>query len=166
MFYRLFLWKDNPLPQNIDICIAKLFSPRPPCLAFLIFSLILTIPTSSFALDRVSLKKYPQLSIQVPNPMETSMLPLRKTFQVNHEAFVLQFFFNERDIFGYILKRNKSRPIHFRWCFFRNCEESPYDFKKVIAQASNPPYDSGFFSINFPNYLNYSFQGIEFSSPK
>ena len=78
----------------------------------------------------------------------------------------LQFFFNERDVFGYILKRNKRRAIQFRWCFFRSCEESPYDYKKVIAQAFNPPYDSGFFSIKFPSYLNYSFQGIEFSSPK
>jgi len=119
-----------------------------------------------YAVERVSLKKYPALSLQVPNPMETSKLPARKTFQVNHEEFILQFFFNERDLFGYILKRNKSRPIHFRWCFFRSCEESPYDYKKVIAQAFHPPYDSGFFSIKFPAYLNYSFQGIEFSSPK
>ena len=105
-------------------------------------------------------------SIPVPNPMETAKLQARETFQVNHEEFILQFFFNGRDIFGYILKRNKSRPIHFRWCFFRNCEESPYDFNKVIAEAFNPPYDSDFFSIKFPSYLNYSFQGMMFSSPK
>jgi hypothetical protein len=127
---------------------------------------ICVLPNPASAMKQVSLKKYPALSLPVPNPMETSKLPARKTFQVNHEEFVLQFFFNERDLFGYVLKRNKSRPIHFRWCFFRSCEESSYDFKKVIAQAFNPPYDSGFFSIKFPRYLNYSFQGIEFSSPK
>ncbi len=145
--------------------MAKLFSLNPTWLVIFIFPIILATSNDSFALDRVSLKKYPELSIPVPNPMETAKLQARKTFQVNHEDFVLQFFFNGRDIFGYILKRNKTRPIHFRWCFFRNCEESPYDFKKVIAEAFNPPYSSGFFSIKFP-YLNYSFQGMEFSSPK
>ena len=134
-------------------------------LAILTFCLLLVTSSHSYALEKISLKEYRALSLKVPNPMETAKLQSGKTFQVNHEEFVLQFFFNERDIFGYILKRNKSRPIHFRWCFFRSCEESPYDFKKVIAQAFNPPYDSGFFSIKFPRYLNYSFQGIEFSSP-
>ncbi len=161
-----FCGKTNSLPQTINNYLAKLFSFKQICLTSFISLLISTTFNSAFALERVSLKKYPQLSIRVPNPMETAKLPPRKTFQVNHEVFILQFFFNERDIFGYILKRDKSRPIHFRWCFFKNCEESPYDFTKVIAQALNPPYDSGFFSIKFPNYLNYSFQGIEFSSPK
>ena len=146
--------------------MAKLFSLNPTWLSIFIFPIILATPNNSFALDRVSLKKYPELSIPVPNPMQTSKLPARATFQVNHEDFILQFFFNGRDIFGYILKRNKRRAIHFRWCFFRNCEESPHDFKKVIAQPFNPPYASGFFSIKFPAYLNYSFQGMVFSSPK
>ena len=146
--------------------MAKLFSLNPTWLVIFIFPIILATSNYSFALDRVSLKKYPELSIPVPNPMETSKLPARETFQVNHEEFILQFFFNGRDIFGYILKRNKRRPIYFRWCFFRNCEESPHDFKKVIAQAFNPPYSSGFFSIKFPSYLNYNFQGMVFSSPK
>ena len=146
--------------------MAKLFSLNPSWLSIFIFPIILATSNNSFALDRVSLKKYPELSIPVPNPMQTSKLPARATFQVNHEDFILQFFFNGRDIFGYILKRNKRRAIHFRWCFFRNCEESPHDFKKVIAQPFNPPYASGFFSIKFPAYLNYSFQGMVFSSPK
>jgi hypothetical protein len=140
---------QSPLPHLAILILCLLWAPPPAC-----------------AVERVSLKRYPALSLQVPNPMETSKLQARKTFQVNHEEFVLQFFFNERDVFGYILKRNKSRPIHFRWCFFRSCEESPYDYKKVIAQSFSPPFDSGFFSIRFPAYLNYSFQGIEFSSPK
>ena len=143
------------------------FSLKPACLSILLALHLLTItPSFSWAIERVSLKKYPQLSTKVPNPMVTSKLPARKTFQVNHEDFVLQFFFNERDIFGYILKREKQYPIHFRWCFFRSCEESPYDFKKVIAEPFSPPLASGFFSIRFPAYLRYSFQGIEFSSPK
>ena len=146
--------------------MAKLFSLKLTWLAIFIFPIILATSNNSFALDRVSLKEYPELSIPVPNPMETSKLPARETFQVNHEDFIFQFFFNGRDIFGYILKRNKRRAIHFRWCFFRNCEESPHDFKKVIAQAFNPPYSSGFFSIKFPAYLNYSFQGMVFTSPK
>ena len=141
-------------------------TPLPLHLTILTFCLLLITSSPSYALEQISLKEYRALSLQVPNPMETAKLKSGKTFQVNHKEFVLQFFFNERDIFGYILKRNKSRPIHFRWCFFRSCEESPYDYKKVIAQAFNPPYDSGFFSIKFPAYLNYSFQGIGFSSPK
>ena len=144
----------------------KLFILKTICFTLFTCLLLLLVAKPSLAINKISLKKYLQLSIQVPNPMETAKLPPRKTFQVNHEDFVLQFFFNERDIFGYILKRNKSRPIHFRWCFFRNCEESTYDFKKVIAEAFNPPFSSGFFSIKFPAYLNYSFQGIKFSSPK
>ena len=144
----------------------KLLAHKPIYFAPLTCLLLLLVAKPTSAVSKISLKKYPQLSIQVHNPMETAKLPPRKTFQINHEDFVLQFFFNERDVFGYILKRNKSRPIHFRWCFFRSCEESPYDFKKVIAEAFNPPYSSGFFSIKFPAYLNYSFQGIKFSSPK
>ena len=146
--------------------MAQIFSLRTTCLTILTLHLLLITPSLSWAINKVSLKNYPQLSITVPNPMETSKLPPRKTFQVNHEDFVLQFFFNERDIFGYILKREKQYPIHFRWCFFRSCEESPYDFKKVIAEPFSPPLASGFFSIRFPSYLHYSFQGIEFSSPK
>ena len=152
--------------QNTDNYMAKLFSLNPAWLAPLIFPIFLATSNDLFAFDQVSLRKYPELSIPVPNPMETEKLPARQTFQVNHKEFVLQFFFNGRDIFGYILKRNKKRPIHFRWCFFRTCEESPYDFKKVIAQAFNPPFSSGFFAIKFPSYLRYSFQGMEFSSPQ
>jgi hypothetical protein len=155
------LLKEGPKMENIGVAQSSLL---PLHLAILILCLLWVSP--AYAVEQISLKKYQALSLQVPNPMETSKLPARKTFQVNHEEFILQFFFNERDVFGYILKRNKSRSIHFRWCFFRSCEESPYDFKKVIAQAFHPPYDSGFFSIKFPAYLNYSFQGIEFSSPK
>ncbi len=165
----VFIIPINPSVEGSVTKNLEVLQSHPPLrsrlyLAILILFLFWTTP--AYAVEGVSLKKYPALSFQVPNPMETSKLPARKTFQVNHEEFILQFFFNERDVFGYILKRNKRRPIHFRWCFFRSCEESPYDYKKVIAQAFHPPYDSGFFSIKFPAYMNYSFQGIEFSSPK
>ena len=159
------LLRDSPQIEKLGVT-QSLSSLQKSHLAILILCLLWILPSPAYAMEQISLRKYPELSLQVPNPMETSKLPARKTFQVNHEEFILQFFFNERDVFGYILKRNKRRPIHFRWCFFRSCEESPYDHKKVIAQAFNPPYNSGFFSIRFPSYLNYSFQGIEFSSPK
>ena len=134
-------------------------------LIFLIPPLANLNPQGLWAIEKVSLKPHSDTGIIVQNPMEIAKLPRKKTYQVNHEAFTLQFFFNEKDIFGIILKRDKSRPIHFRWCFFRSCEESPHDYKKVIAEIYGPPFTQGFFSIPNPFYLNYSFQGIEFSSP-
>jgi hypothetical protein len=132
---------------------------------YLLSTLLALSPAESWAMEKVSLKTHPETGIIVPNPMEIASLPSRKTYQVNHEAFTLQFFFNEKDIFGMILKRDKRRPIHFRWCFFRSCEESSHDYKKVIAELSSPPFAQGFFSIPYPFYLPYGFQGIEFSSP-
>jgi hypothetical protein len=123
------------------------------------------LPLQAMEMENISFKNQNNTGIIVFNPMEIAKLPPKKTYQVNHEAFTLQFFFNEKDIFGFILKRDKRRPIHFRWCFFRSCEESPYDYKKVIAETYNPPFTRGFFTIPNPFYLNYSFQGIEFSSP-
>ena len=132
---------------------------------FLFLFLVNLSPKSLWAIKNISLRTHSNTGVTVLNPMEIAKLPKKKTYQVTHEAFTLQFFFNEKDIFGIILKRNKSRPIHFRWCFFRSCEESPHDYKKVIAEIYGPPFDNGFFSIPNPFYLNYSFQGIEFTSP-
>jgi hypothetical protein len=132
---------------------------------FLILSLSNLYPSNLRAIEKVSLKTHPSTGIIILNPVEIAKLPNKKTYQVNHDAFTLQFFFNEKDIFGIILKRDKRRPIHFRWCFFRSCEESPHDYKKVIAEPFGPPFTQGFFSIPNPFYLTYSFQGIEFSSP-
>ena len=117
-------------------------------------------------MQTISLKTYPETGIQIENPTAVSDLPRRKTYQVHHENFTLQFFFNEKDIFGIILKRVKSRSIHFKWCFFRDCEESQHDYKKVIAEPFNAPFEKGFFSIPNPSYLPYGFLGIEFFSPK
>ena len=143
--------------------------PLPPMQALLIMCLLSTFlnmsPSSLWAMEKVSLRTYPRTGMIVPNPMETAKLPTRKTYQVNHKAFDLLFFFNDKDIFGTILKRDKRRPIHFRWCFYKTCEESQYDYKKVIAEAFNPPFVDGFFTIPYPSYLPYGFQGIEFSSP-
>ncbi len=132
---------------------------------FLLPAWLNMFPSSLSAFERVSLKTHSEAGIVVSNPMEIAKLPDRKTYQVNHETFTLQFFFNEKDIFGIILKRDKKLPIHFRWCLFRTCEESQHDYKKVIAEAFNPPFEQGFFSIPYPFYLPYGFQGIEFSSP-
>jgi hypothetical protein len=141
--------------------------PLPLTQGFLIAYLLLVLPDipSLRAMEKISLKTSPHTGILVPNPMETSKLPNRKTYHVSHNEFELLFFFNDKDIFGTILNRNKKRPIHFRWCFFRTCEESQHDYKKVIAEASNPPFANGFFSIPYPLYLPYGFQGIEFFSP-
>jgi hypothetical protein len=130
-----------------------------------LFILLTLFPTNLSAIEKVSLKIHPERGVIVDNPMEIKSLPHKKTYQVNHEAFTLQFFFNEKDIFGMILKRDEKRPIHFRWCLFRSCEESQHDYKKVIAEGSNPPFVNEFFSIPYPFYLTYGFQGIEFSSP-
>lgn len=78
----------------------------------------------------------------------------------------MQFFFNEQDIFGIIFKRNIKRHIYLRWCFFRNCEENPLDYKVVIAEPYQPPLAQNFFSVSFPPRLQYSFQGLEFTSGK
>lgn len=134
-------------------------------LLYLLLALLNLFPPYLWAMEKVSFKTYPETGIKVSNPMETAKLPPRKTYQIDHKEFSLQFFFNDKDIFGIILKRNKRRPIHFRWCFFRTCEESQHDYKKVIAEAFNPPFADGFFSLPYPSYLPYGFQGIEFSSP-
>ena len=137
------------------------------CLTVYSLFILLTLsPPSLWAMEKVSLKTTTETAVIVPNPMVIANLPNRKTYQVNHEAFTLQFFFNEKDIFGIILKRDKRRPIHFRWCLFRSCEESSHDYKKVIAEFASPPFSQGFFSIPYPFYLPYSFQGMEFSSPE
>lgn len=141
--------------------------PLPLKQALFITTLLIFTTKASFlwAMDKVSLKTHPQTRLSIPNPAEISKLPRGKTYQVNHEAFTVQFFFNEKDIFGVILKREKNRSIHFRWCFFRSCEESQHDYRKVIAEAYSPPFENGFFSIPYPFYLPYSFQGIKFISP-
>ena len=127
-------------------------------LAYAIFS----IPNNAYCLETISLKQYSVLNIPVPSKVDITKLPIGKTFQVNHSQFTLQFFFNNRDIFGYIFKRKPDTGIMAHLCLYRSCEVTPYDLRNVIAKPFEPPYDETFFSIKFPQKLQYEFQGLEF----
>ena len=65
-----------------------------------IYILLTLSPTTLEAIEKVSLKIQPETGVIVDNPMVIKSLPHRKTYQVNHESFTLQFFFNEKDILG------------------------------------------------------------------
>jgi len=127
-------------------------------LAYAIFS----IPNNAYCLDTISFKQYSDLNILVPSKVDLTKLPIGKVFQVNHSQFTLQFFFNNRDIFGFIFKRKPNTGIIAHLCFYRSCEETSYDLRNVIAKPFEPPYDKTFFSIKFPQKLQYDFQGLEF----
>ena len=127
-------------------------------LAYAIFS----IPNNASCLDIISFKQYSDLNILVPSKVDLTKLPIGKVFQVNHSQFTLQFFFNNRDIFGFIFKRKPGTGIIAHLCFYRSCEETSYDLRNVIAMPFEPPYDKTFFSIKFPQKLQYNFQGLEF----
>lgn len=131
----------------------------------LICLLRLIQPAVSPAAENISLKQYHALSIPVANPVDLTRLPRKKMFQVKDEQFILQFFFNERDIFGFILKRDPKLSLAVRWCFFRSCEESPFDYTVRIAAPYRPPFVKGFFVVKFPPGIQYNFQGLLFSSP-
>ncbi|MBI4388716.1 MAG: hypothetical protein HY580_00930 [Nitrospinae bacterium] len=118
------------------------------------------------AVKRISLKKYPLLSFPVQNPIDLTKLPSGKSFQVQAPNFILQFIFNGRDLFGVIFKRDKRFGIRMRWCFFRNCEQSPYDYYVTIADPYSPPFEENYFTVKFPPGLQYEFQGLEFFTPK
>ena len=126
--------------------------------------LIIVIPASAYNVKNASLKKYAVLSLPVPNPVDITRLPIGKTFQIKHERFILQFFINQKDIMGVIVKRDMKYPIHLRWCFFRSCEENSLDYISVISQPNQPPVEDEFFWVRFPPQIKYSFQGLEFSS--
>jgi len=127
-------------------------------LAYATFS----ITNNAYCLETISLKQYSDLNTPVPSKVDLTKLPIGKTFQVNHSQFTLQFFFNNRDIFGFIFKRKPSTGIVAHLCFYRSCEETSYDLREIIAKPFEPPYDKTFFSIKFPEKLQYKFQGLEF----
>ena len=131
-------------------------------LAYVIFS----IPSNASCLDIISFKQYSDLNILVPSKVDLTKLPLGKVFQVNHSQFTLQFFFNNRDIFGFKFKRKPGTGIMAHLCLYRSCEVTPYDLRNVIAMPFEPPYDKTFFSIKFPHNLQYDFQGLEFLPQK
>lgn len=120
------------------------------------------LATPAYSFENISLKKYNTQAIKINNPVDLTRLPLNKTFQVNSPDFVLQFFFSGPDVLGIIFKRNLDKALFVRWCFFRNCEESPFDYVSVIAQPHGPPLANGFFKTEFPPGLNYHFQGLHF----
>jgi len=144
-----------------------IFLPRRPVsfYAFLIGILIVFLPSTSTAqgFETISLKEYKDLAIKVPNPINRMELPRGKSYQVNTKHYVLQFFFNGRNILGVIYQRDPKYPIHVRWCFFRDCEESPFDFKVVIANPHQPPFEDSYFQVKYPPGLQYQFQGLHFT---
>ena len=124
--------------------------------------ILLVAPNNAYCFDTISLKQYSVLNIPVPSKVDITNLPIGKTFQVNHSQFILQFFFNNRDIFGFIFKRKPNIGIIAHLCFYRSCEETSYDLRKVVAKPHEPPYDKTFFSVKLPPNLRYEFQGLEF----
>lgn len=119
-------------------------------------------PALSF--ETISLKKYKVQSLVVSNPIDLTTLPLGKTYQVTDPNFILQFAINGTDIYGIILKRNPNYSIFVRWCFLRSCEESPYDYNYLIADANFTPVDQDFFSAGLPAKFRYRFQGMKFTA--
>jgi hypothetical protein len=150
LLYRLFLWSS-------PVFVMKYL---PFVCAVLSFGL--HDPTIAQSFEAISLKKYKIQANKVDNPVDLSRLALNKTFQINSPDFVLQFFFSGPDILGIIFKRNLKRSLFVRWCFFRTCEESPFDYVSVIGQSNSPPLANGFFEIKHPPGLNYHFQGLHF----
>lgn len=128
--------------------------------AFLLIGL--QLPTPAYSFENVSLKKYKTQAIKVNNPVDLTRIELNKSFQVNSPDFILQFFFSGPDVLGIVFKRDLDKALFVRWCFFRNCEESQFDFISVIAQPHGPPLANGFFETKFPPGLNYNFQGLHF----
>ena len=115
-------------------------------LTAMIFFIGFQLPvTPAYSFENISLKKYKTQAIKVDNPVDLTRLPLNKTFQANSPDFVLQFFFTGPDVLGIIFKRNLDKALFVRWCFFRNCEESPFDYVSVIAQPSWPSPGEWFF---------------------
>ena len=144
-----------PFPNFLTKCKCWAVST---ILAYAIFS----IPNNAYGINPISLNQYSDLNILGPSKIDLTKLPIGKVFQVNHSQFTLQFFFNNRDIFGFIFKRKPGTGIMAHLCFYRSCEETSYDLRDVIAMPFEPPYDKTFFSIKFPQKLQYNFQGLEF----
>ena len=123
---------------------------------------IFAIPQAAYPFETISLKQYKTQAFKIDNPVDLTRLAINKSFQINTSNFVLQFFFSGPDILGIIFKRNLNKSIFVRWCFFRSCEESPFDYVSVIAHPHKPPLANGFFEIKHPPGLNYNFQGLHF----
>ena len=174
ILYRLFLLSDQltwkirshstaSLSPVRRLAMQNLSTSEKTLIAIVIIFIIgfqLTSPAYSF--ENISLKRYKTQAIKTDNPVDLTRLPLNKTFQVNSPDFVLQFFFSGPDVLGIIFKRNLDKALFVKWCFFRNCEESPFDYVSVIAQPHSPPLANGFFETKFPSGLSYHFQALHF----
>ncbi len=125
-----------------------------------------TTVSPALSIETISLKKYKIQSLLVSNPINLTTLPPGKTYQVTDPNFILQFALNGTDVYGLILKRNPNYSLFIRWCFFSNCEESPYDYNYLIADANFTPIDQDFFSAKLPAAFRYKFQGMKFTAMK
>ena len=134
-------------------------------LAVILTSITITLQSANCH-EQVSFKHYKENTITVTSKIDLTTLPKGEIYKVIHPDFVLQYFFNNLDIFGYIFKRKRNIGIKAHLCLYRSCEESKYDLKTIIAKPQEPPYDKTFFSIKFPVGLQYEFQGLEFTSIK
>ena len=123
-----------------------------------------TFSHPAYGYENISIKEYLTLATKIENPVDLMRLPKGKTFQVNTDHYVLQFFFSGQNLLGIIFKRDLSQPIHLRWCFFRNCEESPFDYKVVIANPHQPPFKENFFEVKFPAFKNVTSHAKEAKS--
>ena len=124
--------------------------------------IVLVVPNNTYSIESISFNQQDRKTTLVPKKIDLTKLPRGKIYKVVHEDFILHFFFNNRDIYGKIFKRKKNIGIMAQLCLYRSCEETSYDFRKVIARPFEPPYNDDFFSVKFPQYLQYNFQGLEF----
>jgi hypothetical protein len=128
----------------------------------IIFFLLLT-QEQAYPLESISFKQQSDNTTPVSSKIDLTKLSRGDIYKVDHHDFLLQFFFNNnRDIFGFIFIRKRGTGIMAHLCLYRSCEDTPYDLRKVIAKPFEPPYDKTFFSIKFPQKLQYDFQGLEF----
>lgn len=125
---------------------------------------LLYLPAVSCGQELASLSQYKTKAVLIQNPVDLTRLPVGEVYQINSAHFIIQFFFSGKVILGAVLKRDKKYPIHIRWCFFRSCEPSPYDYKAVLAQAYQKPLNEDAFQVRLPVKFDYKFQGLHFSS--
>jgi hypothetical protein len=135
--------------------------------SIIIVFFLLSTQKQAYPLDSISFKQQSDGTTTVPSKIDLTKLSRGEIYKIVHNDFILQFFFNNnRDIFGFIFKRKPGTGIMAHLCLYRSCEETPYDLRNVIAKPFETPYDKTFFSIKFPQKLQYKFQGLEFLTHK
>lgn len=126
--------------------------------------LSLLLSPRSLSAEKIALRKHPTQSHVVPNPVDLTKLSNNQMFHIIDEAFTVQFFFNGQDLFGSIVTRQKEQALFLRWCFFRTCEESPYDYNVLLGEPYRAPFEDIVFHARFPPGILYTFQGLKFWS--